>query len=341
MVPGMESKKEVKKNRFLWGRLALFLLFQAVLFSITFPLLVFYGPFDNVKAMVVGMSINSSKFQFVARTFLPEEEIGEILKSSYAVDPTARGEKVRRLEFGENHSDRIEVFDIQGKDFKGKMMVIYDPTSIEVGYSEKMPVSGETTSSIARRNNAVAAINGGGFTDNGWVGTGGSPMGYIIHKGEVIYNQSGSEKVRMDTAAFTEDGMLIVGMHSIEELKKYNVKEGISFGPPLVVNGKPTITTGDGGWGIAPRTAIGQRKNGEVLFLVVDGRSIESVGATLKDVQDILIKYGAVNAVNLDGGSSTTMFFNGEVINKPADRLGERKIPTAFIVVPKSRGDFE
>jgi len=319
----------------------MFLLFQIALPLVTFPLLVFHGPFDNVKATVVGMSINSSKHQFIARTFLSDEKINEILKSNYAVDPVAEGEKVQVLKFGENHSDKIEVFDIMGKDFKGKMMVIHDPTSIEVGYSENMPISGETTSSIALRNNAIAAINGGGFIDNGWVGTGGSPMGYIIHNGKVIYNQVNSEKVRMDTAAFTWDGMLIVGTHSIEELKKYNVKEGISFGPPLVVNGNPTITTGDGGWGIAPRTAIGQRKNGEVIFLVIDGRSTESVGATLKDVQDILIKYGAVNAVNLDGGSSTTMFFNGKVINKPADRLGERKIPTAFIVVPGFRRNAE
>ena len=159
-------------------------------------------------------------------------------------------------------------------------------------------------------------------------------MGFIIHDGKVVYNQIKNENVKQDTVAFADKGMLIVGKHSISQLKKYGVKEGVSFGPPLIVNGKPTITKGDGGWGIAPRTAIGQRENGEVLLLVIDGRSLKSLGATLKDVQDILLYYGAVNAANLDGGSSTTMYFNGKVINNPSDKLGERTVPTVFMVMP-------
>ena len=170
--------------------------------------------------------------------------------------------------------------------------------------------------------------------DQGWTGTGGKPMGFIIHNGEVVYNQLGSETIEQDTVAFTRDGMLIVGKHSIEKLKEYGVKEGVSFGPPLIVNGKPTILEGDGGWGIAPRTAIGQRRTGEVLMLVIDGRNIDSFGATLKDVMDILLEFGAVNAANLDGGSSTTMYYNGKVINRPSDKLGERAVPTAFVVLP-------
>ena len=122
------------------------------------------------------------------------------------------------------------------------------------------------------------------------------------------------------------------------QLKKLGIKEGVSFGPPLIVNGKPTIKKGDGGWGIAPRTAIGQKETGEVLLLVIDGRSLESLGATLRDVQDILLEYGAVNAANLDGGSSATMYFNGKVINKPSDKLGERTVPTAFIVTSEGGG---
>ena len=109
--------------------------------------------------------------------------------------------------------------------------------------------------------------------------------------------------------------------------------EGVSFGPPLIMNGKKLITEGDGGWGVAPRTAIGQRKDGAILFLVIDGRQPGySLGATLLDVQNILYEQGAYIAANLDGGSSTTLYFNGKVVNKPADMLGERMIPTAFVV---------
>ena len=130
-----------------------------------------------------------------------------------------------------------------------------------------------------------------------------------------------------------KDEHVIVGNYSKAELKEKDVVEGISFGPALIVNGEKMITRGDGGWGVGPRTAIGQRKDGTVLFLVIDGRQPGySVGATLRDIQNIMYEEGAVIAANLDGGSSSTLYYNGKVINKPADLLGERMIPTAFVV---------
>lgn len=315
-----------------------FATFQLVFTFLTLPLLIFYVPFENLKSTVVGTSMNSSKYQFIARFFLSKKAIDKIMKESSAKDPMENGEEIKSLSFGVNHSNKIEVFEIKGSGFTGKMMVIYDPTSIAVGISALLPKAGEITSVISKRYNAIAAINAGGFLDNGWVGTGGSPMGFIIHDSKLVYNQIKSEKVKQDTAAFTDNGMLIVGKHSIEQLKKYRVKEAISFGPPLIVNGKTTISKGDGGWGIAPRTAIGQRDNGEILFLVIDGRGLNSFGATLKDLQDILFQYGAVNAVNLDGGSSSTMYFNEKIVNKPSDILGERAVPCIFMVTPEKGG---
>ena len=70
------------------------------------------------------------------------------------------------------------------------------------------------------------------------------------------------------------------------------------------------------------------------MFLVIDGRQIHSLGATLRDVQDVLLKYGAYTAANLDGGSSTTMYYNGKVINRPSDALGERAVPSVFMFTP-------
>ena len=111
------------------------------------------------------------------------------------------------------------------------------------------------------------------------------------------------------------------------------VTEGLTFGPPLIMNGKKVIRSGDGGWGISPRSAIGQKKDGTMMFLVIDGRQPGySIGATLVDVQNIMYEKGAYIAANLDGGSRTTLYYNGNVVNKPADLLGERMIPTAFIV---------
>lgn len=323
----------VKKSRH--KMVIAFLVFQLVFAMLTMPLFIFYGPFEDVKRTIVGASWNTLSHQYIARFFLTDAAIERILGSGYAVDPTDRGEQLQVLKFGNNHTDRIDVYNIDGGDFEGKLMVVYDPARIVAGYSSQLPKSGETTSAIARKNGAAAAINAGGFVDRSWTGTGGAPLGYIIHDGKVVYNQLKSENVRQETVAFTKDGMLIVGKHTIAQLKKYGVKEGVSFGPPLIVNGKPTITKGDGGWGIAPRTAIGQKQTGEVLLLVIDGRSLSSFGATLRDVQDILMQYGAVNAANLDGGSSTTMYLNGQVINKPSDKLGERTVPTAFLVAGK------
>lgn len=333
-----EEKMLEPVNKPILKKLAGFLIFEFIFLCLTTPFFIFYGPFEGVKRTVTGASWNTLRHQYIARFFLSDDAIARILGSAYAVDPTEHGEQLQVLKFGSSHDERIDVYNIDGGDFEGKLMVVHDPMRIAVGYSSQIPKSGETTSIIAKKNAAIAAINAGGFLDRGWTGTGGAPMGFIIHKGKVVYNTAKSEKVRQDTVAFTKEGMLIVGKHTVSQLKKYGVAEGVSFGPPLIVNGKPTITKGDGGWGIAPRTAIGQKETGEVLMLVIDGRSLDSFGATLKDVQDILLNYGAVNAANLDGGSSTTMYLNGRVINKPSDKLGERTVPSAFIVVPSKGG---
>lgn len=324
--------KKRRKNSKLKSVLA-FLIFEFVFMSVTTPLLVFYGPFENVKRTITGISWNSLSHQFIAKTFLSETAIARILGDGYSISDI-NTEAIKMLNFGKKHSSNIQPFDVESTNFKGKMLLIADPTRIKVGYSNQMPRAGETTSSIARRSGAVAAINGGGFIDTKWAGTGGAPLGYLISGSKYISGETKNKDAKKDTIAFTEDGMLIVGKHSQNDLKKYNVKEAISFGPPLIVNGKPTINKGDGGWGISPRTVIGQKEDGAVLFLVIDGRSLKSFGATLKEVQNIMLEYGAVNAANLDGGSSTTMYYDGKVINTPSDALGERSVPSVFMVMP-------
>ncbi len=324
-------------NRILIKKLLIFLAFELVFTSLTMPLLLVYGPFDQIKKTFVGMSWNTLRHQYIARFFLSDEAIHRILDLENSISYEDPGNGIEEIDYS-GKDDSIKVYEIKGSNLRGKMLIISNPTRVAVGYSSLIPKAGETTSSIARRNNAIAAINAGGFFDRQWAGTGGAPMGFIIHQGKVIYNSAMSETVKQDTVAFTKKGTLIVGKHSIEELKRYGVWEGVSFGPPLVVNGKPTIKSGDGGWGIAPRTAIGQRKDGSVVFLVIDGRDVlRSFGATLRDVQDIMLQNGVVTAANLDGGSSTTMYYKGKVINRPSDTLGERTVPSVFMVLPGGR----
>lgn len=325
----VKGKKKKSKLKSLLG----FLAFEFFFLSLTTPLLIFYGPFNNIKCTITGVLWNSFTLKEVAKTFLSDNAIQRILGDGYAIS-NVNTEDIKMLNFGVNHTNKTELYEIESSNFKGKLLIVEDPTRIKVGYSNQIPRAGQTTSAIAKRNGAIAAINGGGFIDTKWAGTGGAPLGFIISNGKYISGESKDKDTKRDTIAFTEDGMLIVGKHSQNDLKKYNVKEAISFGPPLVVNGKPTIKSGDGGWGISPRTAIGQRADGAVLLLVIDGRSIKSYGATLKEVQDIMLDKGAVNAANLDGGSSATMYYNGKVINTPSDALGERSVPSVFMVMP-------
>ena len=217
------------------------------------------------------------------------------------------------------------------------MLIVHDPTRVKVGYSKKLGISGELTSKIAKDNGAVAAINGGGFIDKSsedseWTGTGGKPTGILMSEGNIIFNDINNDDEKTQVMAITNKGQLLVGSYSLNEMREKGVTEAISFEPALVVNGKGTIKSGDGGWGIAPRTAIGQREDGSILFLVIDGRQTKSLGASLKDVQSIMLEYGAVNAINLDGGSSSTMYYEGEIINNPCDPLGERSIPSIVYV---------
>jgi exopolysaccharide biosynthesis protein len=131
---------------------------------------------------------------------------------------------------------------------------------------------------------------------------------------------------------FTSNGTLNIGKYTLDELIKLKVKEAVSFYPRVIVNGKPLITSGDGGWGRAPRTAVGQKADGTVIFIVIDGRQTRSIGATLKEVQDLFLQQGVENAGFLDGGASSELVVNNQLITHPSSRYGERRLPSAFLI---------
>ncbi|MFU0824678.1 phosphodiester glycosidase family protein [Clostridium sp.] len=337
---GKKNNKKKRKKRFSFKMFLAFIIFEVVFTGVTGPFMLYYGPFTNARDAMVGAAMTTLSHQWIATTFLSKERIDEILNANKIHDldqnsTSSEGE----IDIKGINDDTIERYDIEGKTFKGYLLVIHDPKRVRVGYSSKLGKVGETTSKIAKENNAVAAVNAGGFIDESasgkqWAGTGGIPRGIIMSKGKIIHNDYKNENVKDDIVAITEEGELLVGKHTIEELKKKEVSEAVSFGPALIVNGEKAITNGDGGWGKAPRTAIGQRKDGSILLLVLDGKQISRLAATLRDVQDVLYEYGAYNASNLDGGSSTTMYYNGKVINEPDSALGERSIPSVIYVEP-------
>ncbi len=334
-----KTKKRGKTKKRTSTLVALFIVFEIVFTAITGPYILYYGPFKNVKTTVVGAAMTTLTLQWLATTFLSDARIKDIMKDQSVetiVQDTLDSKKPGVIVENKD-DDSIERFDIQGKKYKGYVLVISDPTRIKVGYSSKIGQEGQLTSEIAKANNAIAAINGGAFKDEAdgalWAGTGANPTGIIMAGGKTVFNDIKDEDTRTDVVAITKAGNLLVGYHSIKEMKQDGVTQALSFGPAMIVNGKKTINTGDGGRGIAPRTAIAQRQDGAIILLVIDGRQINSIGATLREVQDILYdEYGAYNATNLDGGSSSTMFYKDEVINNPSDSLGERSIPSIIYV---------
>lgn len=293
---------------------------------VTSPLVVLFGPFNNVKRAVIGAILQSRHPQYITWLFSPDE-LQNILGTVGAV----KSQDLFKFNAREDQSLNLER--IESPRYIGYILEIPDPRRIQVATAANIQEKGDTTSNIAKMNGAVAAINGGGFHDPNGTGTGRLPYGFILHDGEYIIGKDVGPDEDVDFVGFSKSGNLIAGNYDKTELGDMNAMEGITFGPPLIVDGKKMITEGDGGWGVGPRTAIGQRKDGTVLFLVIDGRQPGySLGATLRDVQDVLYEKGAYIAANLDGGSSSTLYLNGKVVNKPADLLGERMIPTAFIV---------
>ncbi|MBZ9686696.1 phosphodiester glycosidase family protein [Clostridium estertheticum] len=334
----IKVKRYPKAKRSTSLLVLLCIVFELTFTAITGPFLLYYGPFKKVKTTIVGAAMTTLTLQWLVTSFLSDEKIKQIMNEQKveSIDQDNL-EGINSPVKVENKNDNsIERYEVTGKRFKGYILVINDPTRIKVGYSSKMGKEGELTSKIAKDNNAIAAINGGGFTDKVsgalWAGTGANPEGVIMSGGKIVYNDIKNENEKREVVALTKTGKLLVGKHTINEMKKVGVSEAVSFGPAMIVNGKKAINSGDGGWGIAPRTCIGQRNDGAIILLVIDGRQINSLGATLKEAQDILYKYGAYNATNLDGGSSSTLFYNNEVINNPCDSLGERTVPSIIYV---------
>jgi len=328
--------KKVKKKprKFSIKTIVVFLAFELLFTACTFPFILLYGPFEKAKSTYVGAAMTSASHQYLAKWFLSDERIAAI-QGQNSVETTSETTDTSQIDIPKIKDDTIEYYTLDGNSkYNGYYLIIKDPTRIKIGYTSKLKVEGETTSQIAEKNGAIAAINGGGFVDQSssaeWTGNGGLPTGVIMNEGKVVYDDLGGGKTT--SLGITKNGTMVVGNFSIAELKERGVQEAVSFYPALIINGKMTQINGDGGFGIAPKTAIGQKKDGSIILLVIDGRELGSLGATVKEVQEIMFKLGALNAINLDGGKSTTMYYDGEIMNKPSNSMGERTIATAIIV---------
>ena len=225
----------------------------------------------------------------------------------------------------------IEVVDIKGSTYNGKLMIIADPGRVFVGVPDSYGAdsSGLTVAKMIEKYDCVAGTNAGGFYDPNGQGTGGIPDGIVIYEGELLW---GDLSATYNLAGLDGSGILHVGSMTAQRALDLGVQYAASYGPALVINGKSAGGKYGLGGGLNPRTAIGQRADGAILLLVVNGRSVESLGATLDDLASIMLAHGAVNATNLDGGSSSLMIVDGEYLTTSAYLFGERVVATAILV---------
>ena len=321
----LNKTKKIIINAFLF-------LFINIFVFCTFSLgMVYYGPFTLTRDFIVTTAMRTMTHQYFATMFLSQGKIDKIL-DKYKVDVTGKvsDEKAIATFKPTVEDDKIEYIDVSNGKYKAHLLIINNPNRVIMGVAPSIGKCGMKLDEMVKSYDAVGGINAGGFQDDNGVGNGGTPQGLLISNNKVI---SGKEGRKYDLIGFNDESKLILGQFTLEEARKKKIRDAATFEPFLIVNGEPLIKEGRSSPDLQPRTIIGQRQDGAVLMLVIDGRQpLYSIGATLKEAQDIMLKYGAFNAANLDGGASTTMVYNGKIINKPSSIHGPRYLPSAFII---------
>lgn len=303
--------------------------------------LIFLGPSESARNLLVTSLYETSAGKPIARIFLSQSEIDRILSENTmtSLGDITNGDLINIKDEPNNtqFEDGVEIIEIATVKYKAKLMVVKNPSRVYLGTLKNYgkDSKGVTLMDMIKQDKAIGGINAGGFVDTAGMGNGGEPLGIVIKNGEIIYGPSDQS---LEIIGFDSNHKLIVGHMTGEEALERDVQEAMSFGPILIVNGTPVNVGGTGG-GLNPRTVIGQREDGAVLLLVIDGRQATSLGANYKDIIEIMLDNGAVNCANLDGGSSTLMVYDGEILNSSASLYGPRQLPTAFLVKGEDDGE--
>lgn len=208
------KKAKKKARRFSTLAIMSFFIFEILFTACTFPFMLLYGPFKNAKSTYVGAAMTSMNHQYLAKCFLSDAKIAEILGQN-STETTNETTNTSQIQIPKVKDETIESYEMtDNPKYKGYYLVIKDSTRIKIGYTSKLNVEGETTSQIAINNDAIAAINGGGFTDKSsnqdWTGNGGFPIGLIMSGGKVVFNDLGANG-ESDLLAITKEGVMLVG----------------------------------------------------------------------------------------------------------------------------------
>ena len=339
----MHSNEKKKKKKIL-----IYILVSIFCLGMGSGLFLLYGPYSGFRDWLITTAMNTMSHQYLATWFYSDKTIAKVLEKNKLTEPSGNtntdlidgnestfyANEYEKEVLSRKKGTLYKIIDIKGDTYSGYLAVIYNPSKISVVTASNLGYSGEYLVDMAKRKNAVLAINGGGFFDTAGQGDGGTPVGIIIENGVIknwtrYYNNGG-------LIGFTKDNKLYLGrVDSAEAALAMGIRDAVEFGPFLIVNGEAAFTTGNGGYGLNPRTVIGQRKDGIVLMLVIDGRRVGCMGIDMGELTDIMVRYGAYNAANLDGGNSSVMVVNNKIINHPInwDNMeATRPIATGFIV---------
>ena len=300
------------------------------------------GPSPALTSIFCQSVRETSAIRWLSNIFLTEEELARYITVS-TEDMETESVNTSLIHLAETKTvsedepaeEPLQLLDISLKTCKGKLLIVKDPKRIILGTSENFGQEpGLLLTDMVAKYNGIAGTNAGGFNDLNGTGDGGRPQGLVIVNSEIIW---GMPAARYNIVGIDENGILQIGTMTGEDALAKGLKWGVSFvthdgqASALIINGE--VQSQNLGTGVNPRTAIGQRDDGSILLLVLDGRSVNTLGATMEDIVNIMLEYGAVNAGNLDGGSSSVMVYDGEIINNCASVTGPRRIPTGFIVL--------
>lgn len=311
-----------------------------------------YGPFSYLRELYITTAMTTMSHKYLARTIYTEDIINDVLDGNYVKETNENTDTSDIVigniddsgEYDSIYDEQIltrdpahpeyKLIPLKGNGYQGYMVAIYDPSRVELVMTNKLGRVGQFLRELVVDNQAILGMNASGFVDQNEMGNGGEPTGIVIQDGKVIWDAT-KTGYSGGIAGFTKDNKLVLTKGTAEEAIKAGIEDAVEFGPFLIVNGKSAEIKGNGGWGVAPRTVLAQRKDGIVLFVVIDGRQPGySLGISMNELTKLLQRYKAHNAVNLDGGASSSIAIGNETITKPCgySATGERRIPNAWIL---------
>ncbi len=356
---GVEMAKKVGKILLKVGAfVGTFLVAVVIVLAIAIKMIC-SDAFPSAQQMFVTTVLETGQFKFLASIFLSSEEIQEIVDRNSMKELNAEVDTdliqiggSGNIDIGGSGSGEqkdIEVIEVSGATYTGTLMIVKDPSRVTLASIYPWRANGITLDELVNSNGAIAGINGGLYDSNN--NTGGRPYGVLVSNGEIQHNRP-TEWPGLVMVGFTEDNILqIIDVSKMTSaqceqlIKDKKIRDAVTFQEEssdannhfvqLIINNEVREMNGMGS-GLNPRTAIGQRADGAVLLFVTDGRGKSGhLGASSGDLISVMQQYGAVNAANLDGGSSSCMYYNGEYLKSSVTFYYENsswRLPAGFIV---------